>query len=536
MTQKAAGYIRVSSDSGEKTSLEDQAKAIKAYAKDKYNLVKIYNEGVYSGADGTRPQFNQLLKDAERKQFQAVIVWNLSRFGREVADVIPARKGLKSQGIELISIQQSFDDSPYGEAMFQMVVTFDELERKIIKDRTHRKRTQLWKENKRWIGKLPFGLAWNDKTKEVEIVEKEANIIRRIVELYLEKVSFSFHDVCIILNKEHIKTQQGRYWNTAHMSALLKKTIYYGYVVVNTKRTNAKREVIGDKPLEEHIVWDDIPPIITKSQWEQVHKKAQSGAWRRGRRIKYADTFLLQGLLKCGLCGSMIYPTMAEGRRYYKCRLYAAGPKELTIMGKHKCSLPSIPAQPIEEWVWDHLEVKFGVNRQGVYSPLLNNEHYETRIVELKVKIANIELEIVKKTRAIKRMDDQLLMADEEYNPTEFKFKRREFANDIKHLNLELTSVKTECGDVEKLQSEQKELEELIGNEQLLWDIHQKVGKLDFEGKRRLLVGLMAEPMTVYPATTNHPFDPARTKPKFHLNSKLLAEVLDLTKYLETSS
>ena len=64
--EKAAGYTRVSSDSVEKTSLEDQSKAIKDYAKDKYNLVKIYDEGVYSGADGTRPQFNQLLKDAEK--------------------------------------------------------------------------------------------------------------------------------------------------------------------------------------------------------------------------------------------------------------------------------------------------------------------------------------------------------------------------------------------------------------------------------------------------------------------------------------
>ena len=57
------------------------------------------------------------------------------------------------------------------------------------------------------------------------------------------------------------------------MSALLKKTIYYGYVVVNTKLTNAKREVIGEKPIEEHIVWDDIPPIITKSQWNKFRRK-----------------------------------------------------------------------------------------------------------------------------------------------------------------------------------------------------------------------------------------------------------------------
>jgi len=84
----AVGYTRVSSSSQaspEKSSLERQAEKIELQARIKeYNLLKIYKEPGVSGATNERYALQELMADAEKHLFDAVIVWDISRFGRNL--------------------------------------------------------------------------------------------------------------------------------------------------------------------------------------------------------------------------------------------------------------------------------------------------------------------------------------------------------------------------------------------------------------------------------------------------------------------
>jgi site-specific DNA recombinase len=551
----AAGYIRVSTSGQlDNTSLEDQAEQITEYcSRNNLELIlPLYDEGWQSGADNDRPKFQQMLADADQKKFEVVVIWALDRFGREMADMLVNARRLERLGIELISVKEKFGNDPQGKMMRNTLANFAEYEKALIKDRTHRGRNKKWKNKEAWIGQPPFGYRFDEKICKVVQILEEAKVVRRIVELYLNNVNYSFNDICLILKRDHTTTKRGKEWTTANLSATLSKTIYYGYHVSNTKIMNAKGEIIGDKPPEDHIIWDanDIDAIMTKQEWDDIQAKAKSGKSKRaGRHFSYAKTFMLHDLLKCGLCGSVITPYRADeghnNRRYYKCRWHKAGAKEREINDRERCLLPTIPAEQLEDWIWDQLAVKFGYEKEKHLGPLLQNDRFDEQIAEREVKIANIKKLLVQKERAIKRLDEQILMADDDYNPTEFRFKRREFSNDINHHKKELEAAKTRLKELQDYKADQKKFEELVGNEALLSAIWLKMDDLELAGKQRLLQGLLDGPLVLYPRANleqikrlkmkmvGPPIDPVKSKPKFRYNEAVLHEVLGLEQYLE---
>ena len=552
MRQKAAGYIRVSTSGQlDNTSLEDQEFQIKQYCADNnLHLLPIYDEGSQTGADADRPQLQKLLQDADQNLFQVVVVWALDRFGRDLTDTLVHARTLKEAGVELVSVKEKFGNDPQGELFRNLLATFADYERKLIKERTHRGRLRKWREKKRWIGHLPFGYAFDKEKCKIVQVQEEAAVIRRIVELYLGDVKHSFNDICKILKKENITTKQGKKWATAHLSLQLKHTLYYGYFVANRQHRDGT-----PKPVEEHIIWDvddfETPgPVMTKQEWDAVQAKAKTGRLRTGRPDEYAKTFLLHGLLRCGVCGNIVVAYRGNNththKRYYMCRWNKAGAAEREIEDTFRCVLPMIAAEEFENWVWDQLMVQFGKDKQRSLGHLLEENRFGEQIADQEGKIANIKKTIAQKERSIRRLDEQLDLAkdDDDYNPTEFHFKRRQHANDLKHLRKDLEAANNRTEELKKMQTEQEQFKKLIGDEALLSSIWLKMDELSLAGKQRLLQGLLAEPIKVYPnPVLEHIknrknkilFDAARSKPKFRYNEQALTEVLGLKQYLATS-
>ena len=231
---KAAGYIRVSTSGQlDNTSLENQAEQITEYCQlNNLELLPIYNEGAGSGGDDDRSEFQRLMADARLQKFQFIVVREFGRFGRDLPDVLYYEKILKSFGVKLISLKQQFNDDPYGQAMKQMSGVFDELERKIIKERLHGGRNKLWKEKKSFIGHLPFGYCWILEAKKIILVDEEAKLYKQMVEDFMDR-DLSMHAIAKKLNDQHRLSRTGKKWATASISAIFAHTIYYGYLVSN---------------------------------------------------------------------------------------------------------------------------------------------------------------------------------------------------------------------------------------------------------------------------------------------------------------
>jgi DNA invertase Pin-like site-specific DNA recombinase len=112
-----------------------QLKAMRDYAKKRGWKIKHEIQEVGSGAK-TRPKREELLKEARRRQIDAIIVWRLDRWGRSVSDLIGTIRELTDTGVGFVSLNEAFDlTTPAGKALSGMLAVFAEFERDILRER-----------------------------------------------------------------------------------------------------------------------------------------------------------------------------------------------------------------------------------------------------------------------------------------------------------------------------------------------------------------------------------------------------------------
>ena len=134
---KCAIYARVSSDGQD---YDDQLAELRAFAKRQQWEAVEYLEKL-SGKEGNlRPALEQLLRDAQNKLFEVVVVLKLDRFGRSTLDTPTNIKTLSAFGVRfLVSTQPAIDPddrSPLGKFILQMLAAVAELDRAFIIERT----------------------------------------------------------------------------------------------------------------------------------------------------------------------------------------------------------------------------------------------------------------------------------------------------------------------------------------------------------------------------------------------------------------
>ena len=157
---KLALYARVSTDKcevsgcGKKPALhphvghefrgqdpEVQLRELREWATDhKHSILEVYVDRGLSGKKGiVRPELNRLLVDAEkgRRDFDGVLVWRLSRFGRSFPDLITNVQKLHDAGVDFLSKQENFQlDTTMGRFAFRIMCAAVEMEREVISENT----------------------------------------------------------------------------------------------------------------------------------------------------------------------------------------------------------------------------------------------------------------------------------------------------------------------------------------------------------------------------------------------------------------
>ena len=89
-----------------------------------------------SGAKENRPALVELMADARRRRFDAVIVFRFDRFARSTKQLVIALEEFHSLGIDFVSQKEAIDTTtPTGKAMFTMIAALAELERSAIRER-----------------------------------------------------------------------------------------------------------------------------------------------------------------------------------------------------------------------------------------------------------------------------------------------------------------------------------------------------------------------------------------------------------------
>ncbi len=135
MSRRVAIYARVSTTNGQ--SPEMQLRDLREYAaRRNFEVTREYVDAGFSGATDSRPALNDLVADARRGRFDAVLVWKLDRLGRSLVHLVRLLEELRQLGVELISFSEGLDfTTPTGKLLYQVISAFAEFERESIRER-----------------------------------------------------------------------------------------------------------------------------------------------------------------------------------------------------------------------------------------------------------------------------------------------------------------------------------------------------------------------------------------------------------------
>ena len=132
---RVALYARVSTSNGQQDP-EMQLRELREYAKHRGLIIIGEYVDRMSGSKDSRPALNQLMTDASRRKFDAVLVWKLDRFGRSLRHLVNAIAELEALGVAFISFRDNLDlSTPSGRLMFHVVSAMAEFERALIQER-----------------------------------------------------------------------------------------------------------------------------------------------------------------------------------------------------------------------------------------------------------------------------------------------------------------------------------------------------------------------------------------------------------------
>ncbi len=502
---KAAGYVRVStSGQTDGESLSTQRIQIQDYcASRSWELVNVYEDAGISGIKDDRPALQSLLSAARTGEIEAVVVRDLSRFGRSARDLLNNIQALKDCSVTFISIKEGIDGSgAYGQFMLTILAAIAELEMEMITSRMKENRLARWRDRRIFCGRTPYGYEWNVKLKQIEIVLDQGELYQRIVKEYLD-LARSLNDIVLDLNAEGIPTRNGgsSKWSSGTLSKILKCADYQGEITVNRFITDAKGRIFDRRPESEHIVFE-APSLITQDRWKELQSRLDSANSRSGRPSKMEQEFLLHGLCRCGICGATMVSQYGTRRvdgthsRNYVCYWHKASSKMRELKGRDKCSLPSIPAELLE-WQVFYVELfkQLGLEPDQHYKPLLDGKNGWDKIKEVGRKLSNIEASTKRKEIVLRNLDS--LLERDDFDVTAYTQKRHGYLTEIQALHRKMEDTRKELEELRQRKSDEAEFAKLISEADQIKELTHSIMNLPFTGKQRLLRGVLDGPVVV---------------------------------------
>ena len=326
---KCALYCRVSSQeqATEGVSIDAQQAALRAYAKSQgWEIFDEYVDAGFTGGTDERPALKRLLSDAGQQRFNIVAVCKLDRFFRNLRLLLNHLHTLKQLGIRFVSTQEGMDTfGHYGKFGVEIIGTIAEFERDRIGERVRDSHRYLVSSGVWPGGRTPYGYDWLAKERKWEIIPQEADVVRRIFDLYVNQGK-GMLALSAILREEGVEARKGFPWR---MSTVRRILVHPGYA-------------------GKHRIGVEMPPIIDSATWERAQRK------RQGARNVMADPkgWLLQGMVFCGKCGHALKCVQKRPKyhRYYACR--GRTERNSYPENSERCDLRYVRAEWLEREVW----------------------------------------------------------------------------------------------------------------------------------------------------------------------------------------
>lgn len=373
METQAAIYCRLSQDDGslgESGSIQTQKAILTQYCQEHHmEIVDCYCDDGWSGTNFDRPAFQRMIGDIEAGRVNTVIVKDLSRFGREYAQMgLYIEHYFEEKGVRFLSLAENIDSS---QGLNNLVLPFtnviNSLYARQASEKTkaaHRARAK----NGMFLGsRAPYGYQKDPSDRHHLIVDPEAaEVVKEIFRMFADGIGYV--RMTKILRERNILNPQAYFnqnnpdyykhsdywrkpfdWHATSVRAILNNPVYLGKLTFGKTKTKGffdKRRV----PAEESdwiVVEHTHEPLVSQELWDTVHQMMK--ARRRENGSGHVQPFA--GLVKCAGCGSSLNASYDKKKGKYtgfSCWVYKN-------YGKQRCTSHAIGWQTLNRLVLEDI-------------------------------------------------------------------------------------------------------------------------------------------------------------------------------------
>lgn len=316
---RVAAYCRVSTDSEEQlNSYESQKRTYtqKIAENPEWEMAGLFaDEGITGTSLQKRTEFNRMIAACKRGSIDIILTKSLSRFARNTVDCLETVRMLKARGIGVIFEKENIDTlTQSSEFIMTLFSGFAQAESESLS-----KNVTWGKQKSMEAGHVAFqyrALLGYQKGADgkPEIVESEAQIVRRIFRSYLDGSSLA--DIKRMLDNEGLLTARGvKTWSHQVIRNILTNEKYIGDALLQktyitdciSKKVKKNR---GERPM--YYVENNHPAIIPRDVFQRVQEEMARRSSKRKvmqrtgktEQGKYSSKYALSELLICGECGT----------------------------------------------------------------------------------------------------------------------------------------------------------------------------------------------------------------------------------------
>ena len=420
----AALYARVSSDRQDvDLSVAAQLRALRDYAKaNGYSVAREYIDEAESGRIADRPKFREMIEEGSRANapFQAILVWKFSRFTRKREHAVAFKSMLRRKGIRVVSITEHADDTPTGKLMEAIIESVDEFYSENLAQEVVRGMREAASRGYFLSSSAPFGyrrVKVSDGAKERPTLIPDsvtAPVVREIFKSSLQ--GNGLKEICRELNARGI-TNKGRRWHKGGLHYVLTNEAYTGTAVWGQKSK-------GEQPLDPVRVEGAWEALVSCEVFDQVRKSLRERAPKVQRPARVGSRFLLSGLLRCGVCGSLYTGQGAKGGKY---AYYVCG--KLYRDGVGACGARYLNASRMEDFIIDRIKERILTNETITELVTLVAEEVDATAGELAGRLQSVEAELADVESRLERLYEALeksTLTLEALSPRILKLRNRE--------------------------------------------------------------------------------------------------------------
>ena len=343
MKKKCYIYIRVSTTMQvDGYSLEAQKERLMKFAEfQEMEVVREYCDAGKSGKSITgRPEFQRMLQDVseERDGVAFILVFKLSRFGRNAADVLNSLQFIQDYGVDLICVEDGIDSSKdSGKLTITVLSAVAEIERENILVQTMEGRKQKAREGKWNGGQAPFGYDLDSKNSTLVVNEEEAEIVRIIYDKFVH-TDMGADAICNYLNqrgytKKKVRGHELNYFARGLIMKILDNPVYTGKIAYGknvTEKVKGTRDEYRRVKTDDYLLADRLhEAIVDEETWEAAREKRKRTGVRFVKTHSLEHEHILTGLIRCPLCGGGMSGTVQRRQNkktgeykdtfYYRC-------------------------------------------------------------------------------------------------------------------------------------------------------------------------------------------------------------------------